>query len=412
MTLTQDSFDYPQTRRVLVFSYAFPPMQIQMSPVVARALAGLKYQGFSVDVLTIKNFLPRIIASDESLMPYVRSCVDNLYYIPLDDTFSLWRSKYLKWTTSDIMGPLEQSALKLLMSMDVEAYSAVMTFSPFHSINNVMLRVKQSNPKIRWIAHFCDPWAGNPLESNRLRQIWNEWYEPKMLATVDFVTNSSKFTLEMMLRKHQNFDRSKACVIPHFFDRELYPKRPKAINQKAKLRFVGTLFGRRTPKPLFEAVLNLLEHRLDLHGRFTIELVGNIEESMLSNETVQSLPEGIIQHIPPVSYLKSLELMYDADILLLIEADTDLNLFVPSKLADYMGADTPIVGIADSGGSRDILDSLGCWTATPNDIANIERVLGNAIDYVLNGCSSPWYNEEFKNSFSLQSVSKQLADLI
>jgi glycosyltransferase involved in cell wall biosynthesis len=387
-------------------------MQVQMSPVVARAVAGLKHQGFSVDVVAAENFLP-FIPCDESLMSYVQANSNRIYYIAVDDLIGRWRSKYPNWMTPDIMASVGHSAFKFLTSsIDIEAYSAVVTFSPFHSINTAMLRVKKTKPKVRWVAHFCDPWAGNPLEQDWFRQLWNEWYEPKMLKYVDFITNSSRFTLEMILRKHQNFDSTKASVIPHFFDSQLYPQRPKAKNQQVILRFVGTLFGRRTPQPLFQAVFNLLIHRPDLQGIFTIELVGKIDDEMLLSETAKSLPPGLIKHIPPVNYLNSLELMYDADILLLIEADTDINLFVPSKLADYMGADTPIIGLATNGSSREILDGLECWITNPNDIAGIEKALESAINYVLNNRTDPWCNEVFKNSFSLPSVSRKLGDLI
>ena len=159
-------------------------------------------------------------------------------------------------------------------------------------------------------------------------------------------------------------------------------------------------------------MLQLLVHRIDLQEAFVIELIGKVEPAILESQTSQSLPQGLVRYIPPVDYLKSLELMYDADILLLIEADTDLNLFVPSKLADYMGANTPIVGIANAGGSREILDGLGCWIANPHDIQDIEKVLENSIDYVLNGCQDPWHNPNFKDLFSLQSTSKKLSNLI
>lgn len=411
MKVNQDLFTYSSANRVLVFSYAFPPMQVQMSSVVARAVAGLKHQGFAVDVVAAENFLP-FIPSDESLISYVQKHSDKMFYISLDNRIGKWRSKHPNWMTSDIMSCLNYSAFKAIMSMDLESYSAVLTFSPFHSINSVMLRVKRLRPKIRWIAHFCDPWAGNPLEKDWFRQIWNEWYEPKMLASADFVINSSKFTLEMMLSKHKQFDSSKSCVIPHFFDRDLYPKRPKAINKRVTLRFVGTLFGQRTPQPIFQALVNLLLHRPNLQEMLTIELVGNIEDGMLSSETALSLPKGLINHILPVNYLKSLQLMYDADILLLIEAETAINIFVPSKIADYMGSDTPIVGITSSGGSREILDALGCWVASPNDIEGIERRLESAINYALEDRISPWCNNLIKESFSINSVSKQLANLI
>lgn len=411
MNLTQNMSDPVKSKRVLVFGYAFPPMQVQMSPVAARAVAGLRQQGFAVDVLAGENFLP-FIPSDSSLMPYVQRHSEKVHYIQRENKVNVWLDHYDIWFKPDVMADLGHNAYKYIMSLDLKDYAAIITFSPFHSINSVMVRVKKSRPQVRWIAHFCDPWSSNPLEKDWLRRLWNEWNEPRMLSVVDFVTHSSKFTLDMMLQKYQSFDRNKALVIPHFFDPTLYPLRDKASNPLITLRFVGTLFGRRSPEPMFQAILNLLIERVDLKDVFRIELIGNIEKEMLSSQTLKSLPEGLIHFVPSVSYLKSLELMYDADILLLIEADTDFNLFVPSKLTDYMGANTPIVGIVAHGGSQEILGGLGCAIAHPNNIKSIEKVLESAIDSVQRKAQPNWCREEFRNLFSLESVSKQFADLI
>jgi len=411
MNLTQNMSDPVKSKRVLVFGYAFPPMQVQMSPVAARAVAGLRQQGFAVDVLAGENFLP-FIPSDSSLMPYVQRHSEKVHYIQRENKVNVWLDHYDIWFKPDVMADLGHNAYKYIMSLDLKDYAAIITFSPFHSINSVMVRVKKSRPQVRWIAHFCDPWSSNPLEKDWLRRLWNEWNEPRMLSVVDFVTHSSKFTLDMMLQKYQSFDRNKALVIPHFFDPTLYPLRDKASNPLITLRFVGTLFGRRSPEPMFQAILNLLIERVDLKDVFRIELIGNIEKEMLSSQTLKSLPEGLIHFVPSVSYLKSLELMYDADILLLIEADTDFNLFVPSKLTDYMGANTPIVGIVADGGSQEILGGLGCAIAHPNNIKSIEKVLESAIDSVQRKAQPNWCREEFRNLFSLESVSKQFADLI
>ena len=125
------------------------------------------------------------------------------------------------------------------------------------------------------------------------------------------------------------------------------------------------LFERRTPEPLFQALNKLLERRPDLRDGLHVELVGHVERNMIDTQSAQSLPPGMITIIPPVSFMESLEKMYDADILVLIEASVTKNLFVPSKLSDYMGARTPIVGMVSPGASEDIINSLGGWYANP-----------------------------------------------
>ena len=42
--------------RVLLFSYAFPPMQVQMMPAVFKPMAAIAQQGYTVDVLCADSF--------------------------------------------------------------------------------------------------------------------------------------------------------------------------------------------------------------------------------------------------------------------------------------------------------------------------------------------------------------------
>src|SRR4051794_10171483 len=59
-------------RRVLVVSYAFPPLHVPMSPVVAKVAVGITRNGYGVDVLCAAPFDNRL-GSDLSLVSYVQS---------------------------------------------------------------------------------------------------------------------------------------------------------------------------------------------------------------------------------------------------------------------------------------------------------------------------------------------------
>lgn len=172
------------------------------------------------------------------------------------------------------------------------------------------------------------------------------------------------------------------------------------------------LFGRRTPEPLFQALNKLLERRPDLRDVLHIDLVGRVESNMLDTLSARSLPPGMLTHIPPVSYMESLENMYDADILILIEADVEKNLFVPSKLSDYIGARTPIVGIIPCGVSEDVIKNLGGWSANPGDIEGIATAVQNAVDYVTGGTEESWGNKEYRRNFSGQRVADCFVKII
>jgi glycosyltransferase involved in cell wall biosynthesis len=384
-----------------------------MTPAVVKPMAALARCGYEVDVLCAAPFSP-FLGRDDSLLPYAERHFNTVSRLlpPGGLLRTLREHSSTLSQVPDLMGVLQNKAFDTLMSMDLDQYKTIVTWSPFHSINPVMVRLKKHCPRVRWLAQFSDPWAANPLERHRLTKLWNRWHEPNTVRMADFIVHSSAYSRDLMVKGHPAEIMNKTAVIPHPFDEDLYPARPKAKNQQITLRHIGVLFDRRSPEPVFQALNILLERRPRLCGQLVVELVGTVPLEMLQTPAAQSLPPGMIKRVPSVSYLDSLEIMYDADVLLLIEADTKRNLFVPSKLSDYMGARTPIVGISPPGGSEDILKGLGCWHARPHDIDGIARAVEAAVDYVGSGSREPWCNEEYRRQFSNDLIAGRFIDIL
>ena len=403
----------PHKGRILLFSYAFPPMQVQMTAAVFKPMAAIARLGFEVDVLCADSFSPHL-GIDDSLLPFAKETFGNIIRLnpPTGLIGKLQRRSRVLSHVPDLMTVLHRSAYEQLMDMDLTKYDAVMTWSPFHSINPVMVRIKKQRRGVRWLAQFCDPWAGNPLEVSRLTKLWNWWHEPRTLDAADFIVHSSRYSLDLMLKNHPEYMRKKTDVLHHVFDEELYPQRPKIKNEKIIIRYVGVLYGRRSPEPLFQALNQLFQRRKDLEGLLAIELIGHVPPEMLNTSSALSLPEGTVVSIPSVNYIQSLELMYDADILLLIDADVRQNLFLPSKLSDYVGANTPIVGLVPPGGSEDALKDLGCWYVRPHDIRGISHAVESAVDYETNSSPSPWCNEAYRQTISGKQVGNRFIQII
>lgn len=415
MDLNNNSFSSKTEPSVLVIAYALPPIQVPMSPVVARLIAGLHKLGFVVDIISAHPDASSYrLQHDNSLVDYVNTNCRQLQR--LRPSFGLNRFIFnhrpFMRHFPDVMGGVHESGFNAVMAAEPSSYSAVITVSPFHTVNPMMVRIKRLRPDVRWIAHFGDPWSGNPLENRWYARHWNAWREPQALRAATYITHSSVHALEMVLNNYPFLRRERTRVIPHEFDRALYPSRPKRINDKITLRFVGTLFGRRSPAPLFMALTRLLGRRFDLRGKLAIDLIGPTDRPLNSWESYEELPTGLVRQLPTVGYIDSLQLMYDADLLLMIEADVAATPFVPSKLMDYMGANTPIIGIAPPGGCHEILDRLGCLTANPYDVDAITIALEKGIDHVIRGDGSAWCLEEVRRSFDLTSGTSAFVPLI
>ncbi|WP_158685948.1 hypothetical protein [Achromobacter spanius] len=399
--------------KILLFSYAFPPMQVQMTAAVYKPMAALARSGYDVDVLCADSFCAEL-PLDHSLLPFAEKTFGRIDRLrPAKGLMTLLRSSIRKLDrVPDLMTVLRESAYSKLMDTDLSQYDAVMTWSPFHSINAVMTRVKKARRNVKWLAQFSDPWAGNPLEVSRLTKMWNARHEPRAIAAADFIVHSSRYSLDLMMQGQPESVRRRTDVIPHAFDEALFPQRPKARNDRIVMRYVGVLYGRRSPEPLFQALARLFERRPDLRGVLCVELIGLVPPEMLATEAAKSLPEGTVRAVGNVTFVESLEQMYDADILLLIEANVRQNLFLPSKLSDYIGADTPIVGLTPPGGSEDAMKQLGCWHARPSDVEDIEKAVEGAVDHVLRKDGADWCDQAYRDTFSGNRIAHRFGKIL
>lgn len=409
--LQQTSVEPEKLGRILLFSYAFPPMQTQVAPVVIKPMAALARLGYDIDVLCTEPFslLSLYLGQDKSLDDYVTVHFQTITRLsPPDDMLGkMWmRYKRLR-TIPDMMGFMHRKALRTLLDMNLEPYDCIITWSPFHSINPVMVDLKRQRPNVRWIAQFSDPWADNPLERRRIVKYWNAKREPLAVNAADHIIHNSSYTHQMMIRKYGTAYEKKATVIPHPYDKNLFPKRAKAQNQCVTIRYVGTLFERRSPENLFRALGKLLQRRPDLRNQICVELVGYTEPGMLKSPAAIALPDGMVIHTPSLSYMQSLEKMYDADILVLIEADVKKNLFVPSKFSDYMGAATPIICLTSPEGSGEIMAKLDCWCAAPAQVDDIALAVEQAVDYTKGARTEPWCNEGFRARYDADQIAEK-----
>ena len=247
---------------LLLFSYAFPPMQVQMAPVVARSMAGLAQLGYQTDVVAAEAFGPHL-PQDSSLLPYVAEHFRSIHRLLPDERFITRRWRYSQaWaSTPDLMGLLHRQAFEHLMDLDLRRYRAVMTWSPFHTVNTVMARVKAQRPDVKWIAQFSDPWAGNPCSKYSLtRRLWNRLRQPETIRRADYIVHSSLYSRDLMLAGEGQRALAKSAVVAgHPYEPLLYPQGEPPKGDKIVLRYVGVLYGKRSPETLFQAMQVLFE---------------------------------------------------------------------------------------------------------------------------------------------------------
>lgn len=286
-----------------------------------------------------------------------------------------------------------------------DEYDILMTRSMPPESHKIGLNIKRIKPSIKWIASFGDPIANNPfvLKStnslspyslkNRyqrymsLREIlspkrflknimWNyknnkakkplrieQELEANIVQTCDYLIMNSDEQKDYMLGNYGEDIKNKAIVLPHSYDEQLYNvSELKKNDDKISIVYVGHLDDIRTPHAFLEAVKELKEDFPELHKKLEVLFYGNMSVKeklfLLDNELLD-----VVKIKKPVTYFESLRIMKEADWLLHIDANLqgvlENNIFFAAKLADYIGAKKPIMGISmTEGPSANILRNL------------------------------------------------------
>ena len=238
-----------------------------------------------------------------------------------------------------------------------------------------------------WLAHFSDPWAGNPFhQTSWLEHQVNAAMERRVIAGADGVLFTSRGTLELVMDKYPVAWRRKAAVLPHAWDMDnfAFPLAPRRIRGPLKIiRHIGACYGARSPAPLFDALARIHATSPQLLANAAFELVGHVSPALLESASLRALPPGLVTVRAQVGYRAALQLARDSDALLVIDAPSAAaSVFLPSKLVEYIGAGRPVWGITPPGTSADLIAQWGGGArlcASPTDVDAVARMLVAAL---------------------------------
>ncbi len=145
--------------------------------------------------------------------------------------------------------------------------------------------------------------------------------------------------------------KDQTIVVPHTYDRKMcadalsmFPDRRRYFSDENPVHvcYVGNLYGTRGADLVLNASRRLV---CTTPGRRVLTHVfGRVDR-----RSRRQLSGGEVVFHGGVNYLESLAMMQHADALLLVDVPITGSPFFPSKLADYLGSDRPIIVIAEEG---------------------------------------------------------------
>jgi len=395
--------------KALLLTYAFPPSAWAESSLVAKRFGNLPME---VDVLTAK---PEVdwVQNDTSLEEYVRVRFRQIHYL---NRRSRSPSFQAPGRFADLMGHLRipdrfavdtsrmvAAAKNLLQS---EQYDFLFSWSQWHSIHLAAGKViRDHRIDVPWIAHLSDPWARNPLSP---RQAAIEGFvagqQRHCLGHAALVTTAGS-GLEKLTRR-QLGTSVEVTSVTHSYDPTLFPAYTQSSPKPGTVvRYLGGLYRGRSALPLVRAL-----HRLDKEGwpeGLQFEIVGDVDDT--SNEQLKTLPPGRRPDVRPrIPYTDSLALMAESDILLSIDPPGAPDLFLASKLIDYLGADKPILALTSpSSQAAEVVANVGGFSTSPEDVKGIGEAIRNVVEFAGSGGK---LNQQARNAFSVRNVNASFVE--
>jgi glycosyltransferase involved in cell wall biosynthesis len=317
----------------------------------------------------------------------------------------------------DALTFLNRRVLEQLRGRRLDQYDLLVTRGQLHSIHLVPLRLRRRPP---WVAHFSDPWVGNPTRGDRgLARRINEHREARVVEAADRLVFTSATAAELTVAPYPQSVRAKTRHVPHCFMPELFELEPDAdapdtstrSDPRLLARHVGNLRWNRHPDPLFRALLELERMQPGALADLRVELLGLISPQMLETEAARALPPGLVEVSAPVDYRSSLGAMRDSELLLVTESEAERSVDLHAKIVDYTGAGVPIVGIVPPGPTAELIAALGGRHGHPGRPREGARALQAGIEEARRrrGRREPWGDATVRARYSAETVGRELA---
>jgi glycosyltransferase involved in cell wall biosynthesis len=291
--------------------------------------------------------------------------------------------------------------------------SWIISSGPPHSVH-VAAAALRILLRTRWLADFRDPWVGNPqasdLYENAFARRISQYEERLTVRRADAVVLNTA-ALQRHFQKRYPENAAKFWCIPNGFDQAVEQRPTLEVsrsNGAIRITHAGRLYAERDPRPLIQAIANLIADGRAKAGSVELLLVGDLNPPFRVAETAKDLGiEDCIRLLPTVPVDEARKLMAESSVLLLIQPQAAMQ--VPSKVFEYLGLGRPILALVDPGATAELIEQAGVGVmAPPNDVGRIEEALATLLEPTYR-CEPNW---EYLAGFSPESLSLRLAKIL
>jgi hypothetical protein len=314
--------------------------------------------------------------------------------------------KHIGWMPNAV-----KAGIKIVKEQGIDI---IYTTAPPHSLFVMALRIKKRTGA-KLVLDFRDPWALSRWDAGSVIKTKLEKYlERKTIKGADAVI----FVTQKLHQEYASY--YKDCNPENFFlffngyDADDFEGCDKTLSKNTPKRFVhlGSLYKKRNPENLFYALKNLKDAGKIKTGDVIFEFIGYVgAELNFLYEILEELNiSDLVVFKPQIDFKESIQTMFDADALLIVQPGTDLQ--IPAKLFEYMYTRRPILALAEHNSATDkvIKEAKLGFVAASQETAEIEQAVLDMIERINSG-SFP-VNENYIASFEMSTYIKKLEECL
>lgn len=263
--------------------------------------------------------------------------------------------------------------INYLKSFDANKYDVIITRS--EPISTHLIGINLKNFEGYLIAMFSDVGFLNPYYGPKsyLRKSISKIIERMVNKKYDVITHTNSRVLDIYSEHGFNTDKFKVFPNPLQILSNLKSVNKIKDRNIINLAYTGSLYGKRNPSFLFK-------YLAEQEGNFKLYLIGAVRNmyyednrlgkvgNQLKNKELKKLEElikkeGLSDKVEILPFMSKQELNefinQNIDVLVNIDAESDMNLFLSSKVVDYLQYGLPILNVSDQGATVDFLGSVG-----------------------------------------------------
>lgn len=288
----------------------------------------------------------------------------------------------------------------------------IITTGPPHSIHLIGQRLKKKIPSLKWIADFRDPWSEWDLLDTLSLTSWARSKHRRLELEVLTQANRVITIAPYHVKRLAYLGNRQVDLITNGFDEEDFSKIDHVRTEKFTIRHIGVVDELRDPRPVMEALKEILSVNSVLVDSIAVEFIGNVNSAFKAYVEQDEILSRVVQFIGHVPHSRLLEIYGQTDLQLLVLAHTAIapgNL--PGKFFEYLASGNPILAIGPVEG-----DAAGVLMETRSGVIHEREDVGG-IKVSLRNFYEDWKSEKLNedrniNKYSRNELTVQLVKLL